>query len=180
MGITIEKIEGKEGLQHLIEMLANGGLDHMNKMHEAKVKLKAAGFGKEAMAACFDFAIHVDELASVTATAVVIAETLRSHEAIEFSLAALAWIERGLNNSHDMFEKADVDPNVFNLRKRDPDTIQFIRERASKVRKVALESIEYVAKDTLGHSMRLSGATEGEAAIDALSKFGYTLFVNHK
>lgn len=181
MGITIEKVEGNEGMMRLLDMLSGGGASqHAMKLREAKSKMEAAGFSNDAMAALAQFAAHVDDLAGVVATALTATEHMQNRDAGEFAIAAMKWMNVGLNNCHDMLEKAAVDPNVFGLKRRSEGYPEFLQERIRKCKKTIKEHTEYVARDTLGNTMKLTGATEGEAAIEALCNLGYTLSIIRK
>lgn len=180
MGVTIEKLEGKEGMMKLLDMLSGGGASqHAMKLREAKTKMKAAGFSDQAMVMFAQFAAHVDDLAGVIAVALTAAEH-NNRDAGEFAIAAMKWMNVGLNNCHDMLEKADVDSELFGLRKRSEGYPEFLQERIRKCKKTIKEHTEYVARDTLGNTMKLAGATEGEAAIEALCNLGFTLSIVRK
>jgi hypothetical protein len=181
MGITIEKLEGKEGIMKLLDMLSGGeASQHATKLREAKAKMEKAGFSNDAMATLAEFTAHIDDLAGVIAVAVTTAERTQNRDAGEFAIAAMKWMTVGLNNCHSMFEKADVDPNLFGLRARSEGYPEFLQKRMRQCKETIKTHTEYVAKDTLGNTMKLAGATEGEAAIEALSNFGYTLSIVRK
>lgn len=181
MSITIEKLEGKEDLMKVLDMLSGGeASQHVMKLREAKSKMEAAGFSDEAMAALSEFAVHVEELARVTANAITTANQIKNYAAGEFALAGLRWLEVGLNNCHDMLEKADVDPDLFGLRPRRDGYAEVLRMRMREIRAGMREHIAFTVTDSHDNTTTLSSATWGEAASEALVKLGYTLTATRK
>lgn len=181
MGITIEKIEGKEGLMRVLDMLSGGqASEHRKELYDAKVKLEAAGYSGNAMAALASFTAHIDELASAMSQAMVAADNLHNHDAATFALAALQWTTVGLNNCHDMLEKAAVDPNVFGLKRRSEGYQEFLQNRTREFRNKVQGYVEYTLTDPQGNTTKLRGVTEGEAAAEALTNLGYTLSLSRK
>lgn len=175
MGITVEKLEGKEAVARLVELLSGGTSDRAKKFHEAADKMKAAGFSASAMAAFGEFSAHIEDLASVLAVAIATSDLTKNHDATEFAFAAFKWMEIGLNNCHSMLEKADVDPNLFGLRPRSDGYAEFLRDHRNELRNEMRGRVTYTVTDSHDKTTNLSSVTEGEAAIEALAKLGYTL-----
>lgn len=181
MGITVEKIEGKEGMMKLLDMLSGGGAsEHMAKLREAKKKMESVGFSNDAMAALADFTFNVEELAKVTAVASVIAKFTKDHAAAEFALAGMKWMEIGLDNSHSMLEKAGISPDVFGIRPRSDGYNEVLRRKMRELRAETKEYFVYTVTDMHDNTTKLSSVTEGEAAIEALANMGYTLTFTRK
>lgn len=181
MGIKVEKVEGKDAILKLLDMLSGGAAsDYTHKLREAKAKMEGEGFSPIAMAALSEFAGHVEELARVTAIAVTTANQLKNYDAGEFALAGLRWMEVGLNNSHDMLDKAGVSPDLFGLRPRSDGYAEVLRMKMREIRAGMQEHIVFTVTDSHDNTTTLSSATWGEAANEALVKFGYTLTATHK
>lgn len=181
MSIIVEKLEGKEGMMKLLDMLSGGGASqHVMKLREAKSKMETAGFSNDAMAALAEFSAHVEELARVTAIAVTTANQLKNYDAGEFALAGLRWMEIGLNNSHDMLDKAGVSPDLFGLRPRSDGYEEVLRMKMRELRAGMREHIAFTVTDSHDNTTTLSSTTWGEAASEALVKLGYTLTATRK